>query len=131
MASRYFKTELRLTWGPNSDYSDPSRVYEPEVNPTLTPEAAECIDNLEIGTAAETLMRTDRYSTQITFFMVKNKDASNYVTVTWTDLSTTACVSRVYPGQILMLSAVNPGTAPTLQANGAAVLVDIVMCGES
>lgn len=131
MASRNVKVETRITCSPNADLSDPSWVYEPEAITVLTPEAAERIDNLEIGTGAETLMRTDRYTT-VTLFYVKNKDVSNLVTLTYLSTHGAGTITiDIKAGRELSLPDVNPSQAPTLQASGAACLVDIVMCGES
>lgn len=129
MGDRYVKVETKISWSKNADYSD-AKVYEPEDPVEIADETVEVIENLEVGTGGETFMRTDRYSV-LKLFYVKNKDASNYVQVGWTDLSTTACVARVLPGQELSISGVNPTTSPVLTANGDSVLVDVVMVGES
>lgn len=129
MSDRHVKIETKITWSKNADYSD-GYTYEPEDPVELDDEAVEFVDGLEVGTSAETVMRTDRYSTMKLFY-VKNKDASNYVTVAWTDLTATACTARIPAGQEMSIPGVNPATAPTLQANGAAVLVDIIMVGET
>lgn len=129
MASKNVKVEVKITNSPNADYSDPAWVYE-GVAYEMDPEAVEFINGLQIGTGAETLMRTDRYTSLLCFY-VKNLDTSNYLTLVYTSTLGVSRSTKILAGADLLLSDVDPATSPTLQANGASVLCDIIMGGES
>lgn len=131
MSSKYVKLETKVIVSENADFSDPNYVYESDIEESYTVEASESILGLQIGTGAETLQRTDRYST-LSYFIVRNLDASNLVTMTY--LSThgagTITLDIKAKGE-LRLTDVNPTQSPTFQATGAALQIDLLMGGET
>jgi hypothetical protein len=129
MSTKNLKIETKWTLSDNEDYSDPTWEYEPLVE-ELDPTTAELRTNLSVGTSAETLYLTNVYSA-VSAFRLKNKDATNYLIFTYTSLSGTACTLWVNPGAELALSDIDPSVNPTMAANGAAILVDILLSGET
>jgi len=129
MSTKNLKIDEIWTLSDNDDYSDPTFEFEPAAE-EYDPTTAELRTNISVGTSAETLYLLNVY-TEVTIFKLKNKDATNYLVVTFTSLSGVACTLWVQPGAVLSLSDIDPSVNPTLAANGAAVLVDILIAGET
>lgn len=121
-----FKVAIEAIYSEQDDYSDPEwsvdeTTWDPyEIDPTEKWGPSK----VSAATAGTTLTLSGFLTTSATM-LFKNTDATNYVQVGWTDVSTTACVARVPAGGVLVVPAVNPGTTVVLTANGAACLCKI------
>lgn len=123
-----FKLEVKGTYSENSDYSDPEWIsnlaaYE------IDPDEAALNINIVAATGGTTIdtATMDLTDGAATTLVLKNTDASNYVQVAWTDISTTACVARVPAGGLLVVPMMDPSPAPVITANTAAVRCKVLI----
>ena len=116
-----FKLAIDAVYSENADYSDEEWAVDEDSWAAYETDPTEKWGPSKIlaATGGTTLTLSGFLSTSACMIF-KNLDASNYVQVGWTDVSATACVSRVPAGGILVVPAINPGTAVVLTANGAA-----------
>lgn len=131
MADKYVKAEVKVTVSTSPDHSDPKWIYEAEDPITEEVESTSRHDEMEIGTSSESIENVGRYSA-VNLFYVRNRDATNYVTITYKAASLAGTITdRIPAGRAIMLANLDPAQDVTLQANGAAVLVDIIIIGET
>lgn len=128
----YSKLKVSAVYSENSDYSDPRLQTSLEAYTSTT--ATHYMQLMQtVGTAAAETLTLDNFTT-IEYVIVKNKDATNYVTVTISDsagLGTTDTVVRVAAGRLLVTPDVTGGSGKTitLQANTAACDVEVIVVG--
>lgn len=121
----YLKVQLEMTHSENADYSDPEWRSKWDAV-ALTPDEVRAM-KIEIDTSAVSLDFTD-FAT-VTLFAVQNTNATNFVTVTWTDSAANANTQKVQPGRILVIPDIAPATNPTLTADTAAVVCKLAIAG--
>lgn len=122
----YFRVSIAATYSENADYTDSEwDIDDSSWDPyEIVPTEAWGPSKVSAATGGTTLT-PGGFQTTAAQMMVKNTDASNSVTVGWTDVSTTACVATVPAGGILMVPAMNPGTTIVLTASGSAVVCKV------
>ncbi len=127
--SDYAKLSLAFTFSEQSDYSDPE--YESNLDPYEVEAEGYTVRKLEITTSAETI-QLDEFAS-IYQLIVKNEDATNYVTATHDSAGNgvTDNIHRIGAGKFLVLPDVTPGSDLILQANGASCKVKIIIIGET
>ena len=124
----YSKLNVSVTYSENSDYSAPK--LKTRLDPFESTSSTHYeVQYREVGTSAETLELGG--FTTIEYLVVKNKDATNYVTATFDSAgnSTVDNILRVAAGKILVLTDVTPGSDLILQANTAACDCEVVIVG--
>lgn len=130
MSTVYAKVKVGVVVSPNSDYSDPD--VDRDLDPyEVQSEGFEWFRR-EASTSSETFV-CSQFST-IDLLVIKNEDASNYVTITHRSAgnSSTDNKHRIGPGKFLVLPDVTPSaTTFTHQASGAACILKIGVLGET
>lgn len=121
----YAKLSLKLISSETSDYSDP--YVEHEALLTFSPTECES-HKLAISNAAASTIYTDKY-TAISLVMIENLDATNYVTVTWTNAVPAAIAHRIPAGQVFLIQDLTEASNFTMQANTAPCNVRYTIVG--
>lgn len=109
-----------------TDYTRPKNELEP-VEITGTPSYVVCGERTA-PTGGITLLEAGEWTTLNTL-VVKNDDATNFVTVGYTDAAADAQTVDVLAGGIFVTQDVDPATAVTLTADTAACDVKVYASG--
>ena len=118
-----FKMSINATYSEQTDYTDPEWVIDDSLwDPFETDPTEKWGPSKVLATTGGGTNLDLTYLATSAVMLLKNLDRSNYVQVSWTDVSGTACIARVPAGGLLVVPAINPGTQPVIAANGAAVL---------
>jgi hypothetical protein len=121
-----FKVSIDAVYSEEADYTDEEWSIDEGVWDAYEIEPTEKWGPSKVSAATGgTTLTPGGYLTTSCVMILKNTDATNYVQVGWTDVSTTACVARVPAGGILVVPLVNPGTTVVLTANSAAVVCKV------
>ena len=129
----YCRIYTNVLYSENSDYSDP------KVKTNITPYTSTTATHVQhwlmtVGTGSAETIALDNWTTVETF-VLKNKESTNYVTVTISDRATATTtddtVIRVAAGRVLVTPDVGAGSSKTItiQANTSAVDVECVLVG--
>ena len=124
----YAKFGAACVYSKNSDYSSP-KINTAIADLALTPDEY-LHDEVECDTGGGTTVNLTRFAT-ITCLLVKNNDATNYVTATFRSAGNSAVdnILRVSAGGWLMTTDVTAANNLVLAANGAAVECEVVVTG--
>jgi hypothetical protein len=125
----FAKVSLGFVYSENSDYSNPR--LKPLIAPYESTTATQYESQLRaVGFAAPETVELGGFTT-IECLVLKNCDATNYVTATFDSAGNSSVdnILRVGPGKILVLTDVTPGSDLVLQANTAAVDCEIFIFG--
>lgn len=121
-----FKVAIDAVYSENADYSDEEWGVDSSIWDAYEIDPTEKWGPSKVSAATGgTTLTLSGFLTTSCVMLFKNTDATNYVQVAWTDVSTTACVARVPAGGVLVVPLVNPGTAVVLTANSAAVVCKV------
>ncbi len=124
----YAKLELKGVYSTVSDYSTPRTKFKP-ASYTVTPdEYFHC--ELEAATSAGTTLNTSILDSA-TLLVVKNKDATNYVTATFDceGMGSTDTSVRIHAGGFFVTTDFTVGQNLKLVANSAAVECEVFIVG--
>lgn len=113
----YERATFRAVFSANSDYSSPKRdteALEVEATPSYVKH-----EELTVPTGGITLIEAGEWTTCDTL-VVKNEDATNFITVGYTDAASDAQTIDVLAGDLFVTMDVDPATAVTLTADTAA-----------
>lgn len=140
MSEDNLKMSIKAMLSENADYSNPEWTIDedkPKWGPyEIDPDEYDGPAKLSVGTSATSIYEatqtaTAKYTTGTAVVMaIKNLDSSNYVDVSWTDVSGTACVSRVRAGAFLVVDGVDTTDDITATASGAAVEIAYFLAQE-
>lgn len=127
----YAKLAITATYSENSDYSSPNSVRTFPAYEISTPTD---FDEYKVtaDTGGGTAVSLAKYAAAgITMLVVKNRDATNYVTATYITAGggVTTQTVRIPAGGFLVLCDVTSTTALTLAANSAAVKCEVFIAG--
>jgi len=124
----YAKITVTATYSKNSDYSSPKVSFAPAAD-TFTPDEYDHYE-VEADTGGGTTVTTSKYAT-VTRLIVKNNDATNYVTATFRSAGNSGVdnILRVHAGAELVVSDFTAANNLTLAANSAAVECEIFIAG--
>ena len=125
--SDYARLRLFLEYSTASDYS---RAKTHGIEVTATPDEGRLSDGpYEGGTSAQTY--TLSHLASLTDLVIYNAGPTNFVTVTWRSAGNSAVdnIVRLSAGKAMLLTDVTVANNLTLQANTAAVEVEISYLG--
>jgi hypothetical protein len=124
--AEYAKCSVDFLFSAFSDYRT-TKIDTSDIDDfTITPNNALRYSVLA-KTTGTTLVLTN-WST-VTFVLFKNKDTTNYVTVTWTDPGSTANSQRVAAGGFLVLPSISVAANIVMTANTANCACELVVAG--
>lgn len=121
----YAKIQVSYVYSANSDYSSPiqSRLFESEYTPS------EVLTSRVSAATGGTTVELGSFTTP-TVAIVKNTDATNYVTVTYTNAASSAQSVVLLAGETSVLTDVKASADLVLTANTAACVCDVVVLGD-
>jgi hypothetical protein len=123
----YSRLNVSYTYSENSDYSNPR--LKTSLDPYESTASTEYeVHSGPIGFSASETIETGGFTT-IQHVVVKNNDATNYLSVTFVNAAAATVVLRVLAGQFLVFSDIAEASDIIVQANTAAVDADIVIVG--
>ena len=112
----------------DSDQTDYAQPREHEIEITGTPTDSLTHHHLTVGTSAETLDIAN--FTEPATLLVHNTDATNFVTLVFTNKTAAASVSmKLLAGEAILVPDVDTDTNPTLTADTAACKCTISVFG--
>jgi hypothetical protein len=124
----YSRLSVAYTYSENSDYSAPKLKTNLD-NYTSSASTHYEVQYREVGTSAETLEMGG--FTAVEHVVIKNKDATNYVTCTWDSAGngSTDNIIRIAAGKFAVIPDLTPGSDLILTANTAACDCEVIVVG--
>ena len=124
----YAKLEIRGIYSKSSDYSSPKADFNPAIYAVTPDEYFHC--EIQADTSAGTTITTSILASA-TLLVVKNNDASNYVTATFDSAGngSTDNLIRIAPGGILATTDFTVAQNLKLVANSAACECEVFIVG--
>jgi len=128
----YAKLELKGVYSTVSDYSTPRTKFKP-ASYTVTPDEyfhCEVQANISSDTPGHTTIDTSILASA-TLLVIKNKDATNYVTATFdcAGMGSTDTSVRIHAGGFFVTTDFTPGEKLKLVANSAVVECEVFVVG--
>ena len=121
----YAKIQVSIVYSPNSDYSSP--IYHRLFESTYTPSEVQ-IQRVSVATGGTTV-ELGSFTTPTTV-IVKNTDATNYVTAAFTNAASSSQSQVIALGETAVFPDVKASGDLVLTANTAAVVCDVVILGD-
>lgn len=122
----YGEVTVRGKFSRNSDVAEPE-TDTGTISVSLTPDNAIHLVT-DIATSAKTLVGAGEWTT-CQCLIVKNNDATNFVTVGYTDAAADAQTIDVVAGGIFVTTDVDPSVAVTVTSDTAACECEIFIAG--
>jgi len=124
----YAKISVKGLFSKSSDYSDPKASFSPEAFALTPDEYIHMEKEFPSVLAAGNYVTTNNFN-EVTLLLIKNRDATNFVKVTFTTTDVASNIVRVPPGGILSLPGITASTNFIVLADTAPCECEILITG--